>query len=84
MSESENERETSVVRVDGWEEMAKDNKKPKAYTFSKNAGPQFNLLPDAELMDHFNLFFNDELVNNIVIETKRYVRTQNCGTSAKP
>jgi hypothetical protein len=24
------------------------DKKPKAYTFTKNAGPQFNLLPDED------------------------------------
>jgi hypothetical protein len=48
------------------------DKKPKAYTFTKNAGPQFNLLPSAEPMDYFRLFFNDELSNNIVIETNRY------------
>jgi hypothetical protein len=44
------------------------DKKPKAYTFTKNAGSQFNLLPDAESID-FSLFFNDELLNNTVIET---------------
>jgi hypothetical protein len=48
------------------------NKIAMAYTFSYNAGPQFNLLPDAEPMGYFILFFNDELLNNIVIETKRY------------
>jgi hypothetical protein len=74
MLESENESETSVMHVDGWEDMAMGDKKPKAYTFSKNAGPQFNLLPDAEPMDHFILFFTDELVNNIVIETESCAR----------
>jgi hypothetical protein len=54
--------------------MLMGNKKPKAYTFTKNAGPQFNLLPDAEPMDYFILFFSDELLNNIVIETNRYAR----------
>jgi hypothetical protein len=47
------------------------DKKPKACTFSKNAGPQFHLLPDdAEPMDYFSLFFSDELLNNIVVETE--------------
>jgi hypothetical protein len=50
------------------------DKKPKAYTFTKNAGPQFNLLPDAEPMDYFILFFSDELLHNIVTETNRYAR----------
>jgi hypothetical protein len=51
------------------------DKKPKAYTFSKNAGPQFHLLPDdAEPMDYFSLFFSDELLNNTVVETNRYAR----------
>jgi hypothetical protein len=45
-----------------------------AYTFTKNVGPQFNLLPDAEPMDYFILFFNDELLNKIVIGTNRYAR----------
>jgi hypothetical protein len=50
------------------------DKKPKAHTFTKNVEPQFNFLPDAEPMDYFRLFFNDELLNNIVTETKRYAR----------
>jgi hypothetical protein len=51
------------------------DKKPKAYTFSKNAGPQFHLLPDdAKPMDYFSLFFSDELLNNIVVETNKYAR----------
>jgi mevalonate pyrophosphate decarboxylase len=50
------------------------NKKPKAYTFTKNAGPQFKLLTDAEPMDSFILFFSDEFLNNIVIETNKYTR----------
>jgi hypothetical protein len=72
MPESKSESETSVLGVDGWEDMAMSNKKPKSYTFTKNAGPQFNLLPDAEPSDY--LFFNDQLLNNIVIETNRYAR----------
>jgi hypothetical protein len=62
------------MRVDGWEDMTVGDKKPKAYTFTKNAGPQFNLLPDAEPMDYISLFFHDELLNNIVTETNRYAR----------
>jgi hypothetical protein len=54
--------------------MTLGDKKPEAYTFNKNAGPQFNLLPDAEPMDYFSSFFNDELLNNIVTETNRYTR----------
>jgi hypothetical protein len=50
------------------------NKKLSAYTFTKNARPQFHLLPDAEPMDYFSLFFNDELLNIIVVETNRYAR----------
>jgi hypothetical protein len=50
------------------------NKKLNAYTFTKNAGPQFHLLPDAEPMEHFSLFFNDEFLNRIVVETNSYVR----------
>jgi hypothetical protein len=72
-SESECESETSVACIDGWEDVTMGNKKLGAYTFTKNAGPQFHLLPDAEPMDYFSLFFNDKLLNNVV-ETNRYVR----------
>jgi hypothetical protein len=72
-SESECEGETSVVCIDGREDVMMGDKKPNAYTFTKNAGPQFHLLSDAETMDYFSLFFNDELSNNVV-ETNRYVR----------
>jgi hypothetical protein len=51
-----------------------NNKKFNTYTFTKNAGPQFHLLPDAGPMDYFSLFFNDELLNYIVVETNRYAR----------
>jgi hypothetical protein len=61
LSESEYESETSVVCIDGWEDVTMGDKKPNAYTFTKNAGPQFHLLPDAVPMDYFSLFFNDEL-----------------------
>jgi hypothetical protein len=50
------------------------DKKLNTYTFTRNAGPQFHLLPDAEPMDYFSLFFNDELLYSIVVETNRYVR----------
>jgi hypothetical protein len=53
MSESESESKTSVLHVDGWEDVTRDDKKPKAYTFNKNAGPQFNFLPEAEPVDYF-------------------------------
>jgi hypothetical protein len=53
--------------------MMMGDKKLNAYTFTKNAGPQFHLLPDAEPMDYFSLFLNDLLLNNVV-ETNRYAR----------
>jgi hypothetical protein len=62
------------MSVDGWEEVTMGGKKPKAYTFTKHTGPQFNLLPDAEPMDYFCVLSNHELSNNIVKETNRYVR----------
>jgi hypothetical protein len=68
------ESETSAVCIDGWEDVTMGNKKLNAYTFTKNAGPQFHLPPDAEPTDYFSLFFNDELLNNIVVETNRYAR----------
>jgi hypothetical protein len=54
--------------------MTTGDKKLKAYTFTKNAGPQFNLPPDAELMDYFIIFFNEELLNNFVIESNKSAR----------
>jgi hypothetical protein len=76
MLESESESETSALRLDGWEDVTVGERKPKAYAFTKNAWPQFNLLPDAGPMDYFSLFFNDELLNNIVIGTNRYRDTK--------
>jgi hypothetical protein len=58
------------------------DKKPKAHTFTKNVEPQFNFLPDSEPMDYFRLFFDDELLNNIVTD-KQVCKRQNCRTSAK-
>jgi hypothetical protein len=69
--ESECESETSVACIYGWEDVTMGDKKLSAYPFTKNAGPQFHLLPHAEPMDCFSLFFNDELLNNIVVETNR-------------
>jgi hypothetical protein len=57
---SECESETCVVCIAGWEDVTMGNKKLDAYTFTKNARPQFHLLPDAEPMDYFSLFFTDE------------------------
>jgi hypothetical protein len=74
MSGSESESDTSVVHNYKWEDVSVRDNKPKAYKFTKNVGPQFNLLPHAEPMGYFSLFFNDELLNNIVIETNRYAR----------
>ena len=75
-SESDNE-----ISVNGWEGVTMGDKKPKAYTFTRNSGPQFNL-PDAEPLDYFSLFFIDELLSDIVIETNKYAKTQNFETSA--
>jgi hypothetical protein len=52
---SECESETSVVHTDEWEDVTMGNKKPKAYTFTNNAGPQLKLLPGAEPMDYFSM-----------------------------
>jgi hypothetical protein len=57
---SESESDTGVECNDGWEDVSVGNRKPKAYTFTTTVGPQFNFLPDAESMDYFSLFFNDE------------------------
>jgi hypothetical protein len=63
-----------LLCVDGLEDVTMGDKNPKACTFTKNAGPQFNLLPDAEPMGYFSLFFSGEFLNDIVIETNRYAR----------
>jgi hypothetical protein len=60
------------------------DKKTKAYTFTKNAGPQFNLLLVAQPMDYFSLFFSDELLNNIVIQTNRYARHKTAELQLSP
>jgi hypothetical protein len=49
--------ETSVLCIDGWEDVTMADKKLNAYTFTKNARPQFHLLPDAEPMDYFSFIF---------------------------
>jgi hypothetical protein len=68
------ESETSVACTDGWEDVTMGNKKLNAYTFTKNVRPQFHLLPDAKPIDYFSLFFNDELLSSIVVETNRFLR----------
>jgi hypothetical protein len=78
LSQCESENEKSVNGRGG---VTMGDKKPKAYTFTRNSGPQFNL-PDAEPMDYFSLFFIDELLSDIVIETSKYAKTQNFETSA--
>jgi hypothetical protein len=35
-SESQCESETNVVHIDGWEDVTVGDKKPKAYTFTRN------------------------------------------------
>jgi hypothetical protein len=50
--------ETSGAFVDGWKEVTLGNKKPKAFTFTMNVEPQFNLLPAAEPMDFSSIFNN--------------------------
>jgi hypothetical protein len=74
----------SVACIDGWEDITMGDKKLNTYTFTKNAGPQFHLLPDAELMDYFSLFFSDELLNSIVVETNRYVRHKSLELQLSP
>jgi hypothetical protein len=54
--ESECESETSVACIDGWEDVTIGDKKLNTYIFTKNAGPQFPLLPDAEPRDYFRVF----------------------------
>jgi hypothetical protein len=52
--ESECESETSVACIDGWEDVTFGDKTLNAYTFTKNVGPQFHLLPDAEPINYFS------------------------------
>jgi hypothetical protein len=54
-SESECESETNVACIDECEDVTMGDKELNAYTFTKNAGPQFHLLPDAEPMDYFSM-----------------------------
>jgi hypothetical protein len=55
LPESECESETSVACIYVWEDVTMGDKKLNAYTFTKNAGPQFHLLPDAEPIDYFSM-----------------------------
>jgi hypothetical protein len=55
--ESKNECETSGASIDGQKDVTVGDNKPKAYTFTKSAGSQFNLLPDAEPLDYFSFIF---------------------------
>jgi hypothetical protein len=41
---------TSDESVHGWKAVTMHSSKSKAFTFTKNAGPQFNPLPDAKAM----------------------------------
>jgi hypothetical protein len=45
--------DTSSASVDGWKAETMGEKKPKEYTFTKYAGPKFNLLPHAKSTDIF-------------------------------
>jgi hypothetical protein len=63
--------------------MIMGNMIPKAYTFTENAGPQYNL-PNAEPIDYFSLFLNDELLNNNVMETKSYARDKTAELQLNP
>jgi hypothetical protein len=63
-----------LLVVDVWGDMTKGDKKPKGFTFTKHAGLQFNLVPGAEPLDYFRIFFIGELLNNIVTGTDRYTR----------
>jgi hypothetical protein len=56
---------TQVVRV------LMGNKKPMEYTFTKTVEQKFNLLPNAEPIDYFSLFFNYVLLNNTIAKTKK-------------
>jgi hypothetical protein len=78
MSGCESKNEKSVNGRGG---VTVGDKKSKAYTFTRNSGPQFNL-PGAEPMNYFSLFFIDELLSDIVRETNKYAKTQSFETSA--
>jgi hypothetical protein len=64
-SESESESDASGMSVDKWNVVKMGDNEPKEYTFSQNRGPEFNLLPYAEPVDYFHLFFSEGLLNNI-------------------
>jgi hypothetical protein len=58
-----------ALSVYGWKDVTMGDKKPTAYTFTKNTRPQFKLLQAIDPMDYITLFYNDELLNNTVTET---------------
>jgi hypothetical protein len=59
------ESETSIVCINGLEDVIMGDKKLNEYTFPKNAWPQFHLLPDAEPMDCFSLSFGTSAKSEI-------------------
>jgi hypothetical protein len=48
-----------------------EDRKLQKYSFTKNAGPKLGLSSDAEPIDYFTSFFNEELLSKIVTQTNR-------------
>jgi hypothetical protein len=81
--DSESERDTSGACFNRWRAVNTEDRKLKKYNFTKNAGPKLGLPSDAEPIDYFTLFFNEELLSEIVTETNRYVKEKNIKTAGK-
>jgi hypothetical protein len=61
-----------LLLVDGWEDVTMGSKKPKTYTFTKNAWPHLTFCQRQS--PWIILFYNNELLKNIVVETDRCMR----------
>ena len=76
-SEPESESELSVSSpVGGWRAVGADDRRPAKFNFTKNAGPKLNFPHVANPIEFFKLFFNDDIIGDIVNETNRYARVK--------
>lgn len=72
--ESESESESDLSAANGWKEVGANDRRPAQFNYMKNAGPKLNLPADADPIQYFLLFFNDDIMNDIINETNRYAR----------
>jgi hypothetical protein len=72
--DSDSKRDATGTNIDRWRSVNMEDRKLKKYNFTKNAGQKLGLPSDAEPRDYFTLFFNEELLSEIVRETNKYAK----------